>query len=43
VLSPAWTSTVSSPDGTHVYEMMKTPSILASQGGKTINLTLSGL
>ncbi len=43
VLSPAWTATVASPDGTHVYEMMATPYILASQNGKTIDIKLSGL
>ncbi|MBI2790822.1 MAG: type IV secretion protein IcmK [Gammaproteobacteria bacterium] len=43
VLSPAWTATVASPDGTHVYEMMLTPFILASQNGKTIDIKLSGL
>ncbi len=43
VLSPAWTATVSSPDGTHVYELMLTPFILASQNGKTIDIKLSGL
>lgn len=43
VLSPAWTATVASPDGTHVYELMLTPYILASQNGKTIDIKLSGL
>ncbi len=43
VLSPAWVASVSSPDGTHVYELMLTPSILASQNGKTIDIKLSGL
>ncbi len=43
VLSPAWTATVSSPDGTHVYEMILTPFILASENGKTIDIKLSGL
>lgn len=43
VLSPAWTATVSSPDGTHVYEMIHTPSILASKDGQTIEITLTGL
>lgn len=43
VLSPAWTGTASSPDGTHVYEMMPTPRILASQNGKAIDIKLSGL
>lgn len=43
LLSPAWSATVSSPDGTHVYEMMKTPLILATDNGKTINIELKGL
>lgn len=43
VLSPAWSATVSSADGTHVYEMTPTPLILASQNGKTIKIELSGL
>ncbi len=43
VLSPAWTATVASADGTHVYEMMLTPFILASENGKTIDIKLSGL
>lgn len=43
VLSPAWTATVASPDGTHVYELMPTPYILATQNGKTVDIRLSGL
>lgn len=43
VLSPAWNASVSSPDGTRVYEMMNTPVILASQNGKTIKIELTGL
>lgn len=43
VLSPAWTATVSSADGTHVYEMAPTPLILASQDGKPIKIELKGL
>lgn len=43
LLSPAWVSTVSSPDGTHVYELMLTPTLLASQDGKTVDIRLSGL
>lgn len=43
VLSPAWLSTVASPDGTHVYEMMLTPYIVATQEGKTVDIRLSGL
>lgn len=42
VLSPAWSATVSSPDGTRVYEMVKTPLILASQNGKTVKIELKG-
>lgn len=43
VLSPAWTATVASPDGTHVYEMMQTPFILATLNGRTVDIKLSGL
>jgi intracellular multiplication protein IcmK len=42
VLSPAWSAIVSSPDGTHVYEMVNTPLILASQNGKTVKIELKG-
>lgn len=43
VLSPAWTSTVSSIDGTHVYEMMPTPLILASKNGKPVKIEVKGM
>lgn len=43
VLSPAWVATVAGPDGTHVYEMLLTPYIVASQNGKTVDIKLSGL
>jgi intracellular multiplication protein IcmK len=43
LLSPAWTATISSPNGTHVYEMSKTPLVLASQDGKTITVEIQGL
>ncbi len=42
VLSPAWNATVSSADGTKVYEFMQTPLILASKDGKTIRIEISG-
>ncbi len=42
VLSPAWSATVSSPDGTRVYEMANTPLILASQNGRTVKIELKG-
>lgn len=43
LLSPAWSGSVSSPDGTRVYELMQTPLILASLNGKTIKIELTGL
>lgn len=43
LLSPAWSASVSGPDGTKVYELMQTPLILASLNGKTIKIELSGL
>lgn len=43
VLSPAWISSVSSPDGTHVYEMRQTPLILAIRHGQTIQIHLKGM
>lgn len=43
VLSPAWSSTVSSADGTRVYELNRTPLILASQNGKPVKIELRGL
>ncbi len=42
VLSPAWNATVSSADGTKVYEFMQTPLILASENGKTVKIEISG-
>jgi intracellular multiplication protein IcmK len=43
LLSPAWTATVSSGDGTRVYELVQTPLLIASKDGRTINILLSGL
>ena len=43
VLSPAWSATVSSPNGTHVYELPKTPLVLISQEGKTTTVEIKGL
>jgi intracellular multiplication protein IcmK len=43
VLSPGWISSMSSPDGTHVYELVKTPVILASQRGEMVQLSIKGL
>ena len=43
VLSPGWISSMSSPDGTHVYELPKTPVVLASEQGTMVQLTIKGL
>jgi len=43
LLSPAWTETVSSPDGTHVYVMTPTPLLLASKNGRTVKIEVKGL
>lgn len=43
VLSPGWIASMSSPDGTHVYELVKTPVILASQRGEMVQLSIKGL
>ena len=43
VLSPGFISTMSSPDGTHVYELPKTPVVLASERGTVVQLTIKGL
>lgn len=43
ILSPAWSATVSSIDGTKVYELSPTPLILASQNGKMVKVMLKGI
>ncbi len=42
VISPAWISTLSSADGTHVYELQPTPLVLVTYNGKTIKLKIEG-
>lgn len=42
VLSPGWIASMSSPDGTHVYELSKTPFVLASQRGEMLQLSIRG-
>jgi intracellular multiplication protein IcmK len=42
LLSPGWISTLSSADGTNVYELQPTPLVLASYNGKTIQLKIEG-
>lgn len=43
LLSPAWIATLSSPDGMRAYELPKTPLILASNNGQTIQLKVQEL
>jgi len=43
LLSPSWLSSISSSDGTHVYELPKAPVILASEQGSMIQLMIKGL
>lgn len=42
ILSPGWTSTMSSADGMKAYQMPKAPLLLASANGKIIQLKLEG-
>lgn len=43
LLSPGWISSMSSPDGTHVYEIMKAPVIIVSDQGAIKQLSIEGL
>lgn len=43
LMSPSWISTTSSSDGTHAYELEKTPVLLALLHGKMVRLTVEGL
>jgi intracellular multiplication protein IcmK len=43
LLSPGWVATMSSADGTHVYQLPVTPMILASYRGESITLKVEGL
>ena len=43
LLSPSWTATMSSPDGTNAYQLMAAPVVLVSSRGKMIQLMLEGL
>lgn len=42
LLSPGWIASVDSPDGTHVYELAKTPVVLASHRGEIVRLSIKG-
>lgn len=43
ILSPGWISSMTSADGTHAYEMMKSPVLLVSWHGKVMQLKIEGL
>ncbi len=43
VLSPSWQATMTSPDGTKVYQMNPTPLVLVSDRGRSTTLTIKGL
>jgi len=43
LLSPGWLATVSSADGMRAYMLQRTPHVLISQNGKTVQLKLEGL
>jgi intracellular multiplication protein IcmK len=43
VLSPSWQATMSSPDGTKVYQLTPTPLVLVSDQGRTASLQIKGL
>jgi intracellular multiplication protein IcmK len=43
ILSPGWLATMTSADGMHAYEMMKSPVLLVSWHGKVMQLKVEGL
>lgn len=43
ILSPAWLGSMTSADGTHAYEMQKSPVLLVSWHGKVMQLKVEGL
>jgi len=43
ILSPAWLSTLSSPDGMRAYEFHKTPLLLGTANGQPVQLKVQGL
>ncbi|TAL63502.1 MAG: type IV secretion protein IcmK, partial [Legionella sp.] len=42
ILSPGWLASMTSADGTHAYEMQKSPVILVSWHGKVMQLKVEG-
>lgn len=43
ILSPGWVGSMTSADGTHAYEMQKSPVLLVSWHGKVMQLKIEGL
>lgn len=43
IISPGWIATMTSADGMHAYEMMKSPVLLVSWHGKVMQLKVEGL
>ncbi|MFI4957199.1 MAG: DotH/IcmK family type IV secretion protein [Gammaproteobacteria bacterium] len=43
VLSPSWHATMSSPDGTKVYQLTPTPLVLVSDQGRSTTIQIKGL
>lgn len=43
ILSPGWIGNMTSADGTHAYEMQKSPVLLVSWHGKVMQLKVEGL
>ncbi len=43
ILSPGWIASMTSADGTHAYEMHKSPVLLVSWHGKVMQLKVEGL
>lgn len=43
LLSPSWSGFMSSPDGMNAYELKKTSTVLVSQNGVPVTLTMGGL
>ncbi len=40
LLSPSWVATMTSADGTKAYELLNTSTLLVSDNGKLVQLTL---
>lgn len=43
LISPGWLTSMSSPDGMNVYELLKTPMLLVSDHGQIVQLKLEGM